>query len=178
MVDPIPAGSRLLAEDLGDWEDAINAALTGWTKHKPGSTSRSNANTGATYTDDPDLTGPVVANGIYTVELKANCTVGAGNFKQRFTFPSGTLENIDWSYNNGTVTFTSSWFRATAGSSPGGTVAGVTAGATSGFPWRMTATLYVGVTGGTLAWQWAQDSANAANTTVAKGAWLRAIRIG
>lgn len=173
----IPAGIADLADRLAVWRTVINGKVSGSIAYKSASTSRSSANTGATYTDDPHLTVPVVANGVYDIEMKASMTIGAGSYKQQFTFPSGTLEVPEFDYNNGTVTYANAWQRQTAGASPAAAVTGVAAGAAGGAAWRATGTLFVGATGGSFTLQWAQDSSNAANTTMLKGSLLRAFRI-
>lgn len=143
--------------------------------------SRSSANTGATYTDDPDLAIAVEANAVYEVSLRANLTIGAGSFKQQFTWPSGSAEAGDFDYANGTVSYTTTsngWQKlVAAASSPGMSITGVAGGAHGGTPWRVEFTLFTGATAGNLVWQWAQDASNAANTTVEKGARLRVTRI-
>lgn len=140
--------------------------------YKTGDTSRSSANTGATYTDDPHLTASVVASGVYVVELVTSTTIGAGNLNTQFTFPSGTGEAAKFDWNNGSVAYASAWTKVASSSSPL-----VMGGFTTGGPINITFTLFVGSTGGTLAFQWAQAASNAANTTILKGSWLRVTRV-
>lgn len=141
--------------------------------YKTGDTSRSSANTGTTYTDDPQL-GPaqVVASGVYVVELVMSTTIGAGNLNTQFTFPSGTAEAVTFDWNNGSVAYASAWQKVASSSSPI-----VNGGFSTGGPIKITFTLFVGSTGGNLAFQWAQAASNAANTTLLKGSWLRVTRV-
>jgi hypothetical protein len=165
-------------EALLDQVEFLSGGFPAMMRYKTGDTSRSSATTGATYTDDPDLAVPVLANAVYVVELEANLTIGAGNFKQQWTWPAGgRLGAIAFAYNNGTVAFASSWQRlAATTTSPGGAVTGVSGGGAGGTPWRYKATLEVASTAGVLTWQWAQDASNAANTTVERGSWMRVTR--
>ena len=142
--------------------------------YKTGDTSRSSANTGTTYTDDPQL-GPaaVVANAVYVVELNTNATIGAGQLNTQFTYPSGTAENASFDWNNGAVAYASAWQKIASSSTPGAGIGGFTTGG----PIRVMFTLFVGSTGGSLAFQWAQAALNAANTTLLKGSWLRVTRV-
>jgi hypothetical protein len=167
----IPAGARLLGEDLAEWQAAINGKMTGGMKIKSVLTSRAST---TTMTSDPHLTVAVAANQIYAVELEFNVDIGAGGFKHQSIAPSGsTFENISFAWNNGTVAFGPSWQRLAGSASPGAAVAGHAAGANGGTPYRLRYALFTGANPGTLALQWAQDSSNAANTTIQKGGWLR-----
>lgn len=165
MVDVIPAGSRLLAEDLLAWRTGINAKLEGGTAYKTVDTSRNNAGTGTTYTADPHLTLTVVANAVYSYKLHITTTAPATpQLKSRFSTPSGTLDN--GSFHLGTT------FSASVGATH--EVTGITGTA---IPYQQEGTIRVGVTGGAFVWQWAQTVANAANTTVHAGSWLQLIRM-
>lgn len=139
-------------------------------KYKSVDTSRSLT---TTYTADTHLTGfTVAANGVYVVELNMSTTIGAGNLNTRFTFPSGTGEAFTFDWNNASVTYANAWQKVASSSSP--LVAG---GFTTGGPIRIMFTLFVGASAGTLSWEWAQSSSNAANTTVHKGSWCRVTRL-
>ncbi len=167
-------------EAVLDQLEFVSSGYPTLTRYKAGDTSRSSANTGATYTDDPEMAlGGLVANAIYVVELEINITIGAGGFKQQWSWPAGgAWRSLKFAYNNGTVTFAQSWQRLSdATTSPGASVTGVAAGAAGGTPWRFVGTLFMGTTPGTLAWQWAQDASNAANTTVHRGGWFRVQRV-
>lgn len=168
----IPAGARLLGETLAEWRNAINGKMTGGLKIKSVLTSRAST---TTMTTDPHLSIAVAANKVYSVEMDFNVTIGAGGFKHQTTAPTGaTFENMSFNWNNGTVTYAQGWQRLTGGGgSPNVAVAGHAAGAAGGSPYRLRYTLFMGANAGTLAFQWAQDSSNAANTTVEKGGWLR-----
>lgn len=165
-------------EEVLDQIEFLSSGYPGVLKIKTADTSRSSANVGTTYTDDPDLAvSGLAANGVYVVEIEMNITIGAGGFKYQNTAPAGsTFECISFIWNNGTVTFANAWKRITAGGTPGAATAGHIPGADGGAPYRLRYTLFVGSTPGVLAFQWAQDSSNAANTTVVKGSWMRLTR--
>jgi hypothetical protein len=163
-------------EDRGDEREAILDRIEATPEvqlpYKLVDESVSSATTGATYQNDDHLSASVVANGVYVVELNINTTIGAGNLNTQFTFPSGTAENASFDWSNNSVAYSAAWQKIASSSSP--LVAG---GFSTGGPIRIMFTLFVGSTGGTLQLQWAQASANAANTTLLKGSWLRVTRV-
>jgi hypothetical protein len=160
------AGQRIYAADLQRVAPVV--------AYKTGDTPR---NLVTAFTSDPDLVATVVANAVYAVQLVASVAIGAGGFRFQFTFPSGTAEAPTFAWNNGTIAFASHWLRLTAGASPAGGTTGMAAGAAGGTPLLGRFALFVGATGGTLALQWAQDSSNAANTTIAKGSYMTLTRL-
>lgn len=166
-------------EEILDQLEYVSLGHPVITKYKTADTSRSSANTGATLTTDPHLSGfTAVANGVYLVELEVNTTVGAGGMNTQFTIPSGTGESPTYFYNNGTATYAQSgYIKLAAGSSPIAIVAGYVGGAVGGFPLRKRVTVFVGSTDGTINFQWSQNSSNAANTTVLKGGWMKVQRL-
>ena len=162
-------------EAIADQIEFLSTGYPGKMAYKTVDTSRAST---TTYTDDPHLAVPgLLANAVYVVEFEFNLAIGAGGFKYQSTAPSGaTFECISFIWNNGTVTFNAGWRRITAGASPGAATAGHIPGADAGSPYRLRYTLFMGSTAGTLAFQWAQDSSNVANTTIAKGSWMRLTR--
>lgn len=123
---------------------------------KASSTSR---NTTTTVTSDPNLTLTVAANATYVVDCTVVWTNGGGGFRCAWTGPAGAT--MVWTDNdgagNGTIS-TQSTFSATVGTTLKGAL--VTSG-----------------TSGTFALQWAQNTSNAANTTLLAGCylWLRRV---
>lgn len=167
------------AEEILDQLEYVSGAHPVITKYKTANTDRSNANTGATLTTDPHLSGfTAVADGVYVVELEVNTTIGAGGLNTQFTIPSGTGESPAYFYNNGTATYAQSgYLKLSAGASPIAVVAGYVAGANAGFALRKRVTVFVGSTGGTINFQWSQNSSNAANSSVLKGSWMKVQRV-
>lgn len=165
-------------EAVLDQLEFLSTAYPGALVYKSADTSRSSANTGSTYTDDPHLAvAGLTASGVYVCEIETNLTIGAGGFKYQVTAPSGsTFENASFIWNNGTVTYSNAFSRIASSASPGVGNAGHVAGASGGSPYRLRFTLFMGSTAGTCAFQWAQDAANAANTTMNKGSWMRLTR--
>ncbi|MES2211410.1 MAG: hypothetical protein V4515_14700 [Chloroflexota bacterium] len=175
MVDPIPAGSRLLDEDLSPWRTAINAALVGTAKVKTTDTTRAST---TTYADDPHLSSiPVAASAVYIVEMHGVYQAGATpQIKFQMTFPVGaTMEAGSWEYDPGT----DDWAPTTvlSQSSPAAFVAGLL-GTGANVPFRLTGSLHMGSTAGNLALQWAQNVSNATASALRKGSWMRTTRVG
>lgn len=174
MVSTIPAGSRLLAEDLLEWQTGINAAVVGTTKVKTSDTSRAS---NATYSDDTHLAGiSVAASSVYTVEVYGVYQAGAtGQIKFQMTFPSGaTMESGSWHYDPGTDDWQAN--TSISQSSPAAFVVGLT-GTGGNVPFRLAGSLHVGATAGTLALQWAQNVSNATATILRKGSWMRVVKV-
>lgn len=123
---------------------------------KSASTSR---NTTVTPTADPNLTVSVAANATYMVQCVVAWTNGGGGFRCDWGAPAGAT--MVWTDNDGsglpTLT-TQDVFSATTGTTLSGAL--VTTG-----------------TSGTFALQWAQNTSNAANTTLLAGCylWLRRV---
>lgn len=173
----MPAGHRVTAANIDAILDQIEAlsAVEVQLKYKTVTTSITNDNT---HNDDPHLSGfTVVANGVYVVELFVNATIGAGGMDEQFTYPSGTAEASAFDYNNGTVTYANAWQRMSAAASSPHNVNGIAGGAFGGVAYRRNLTVFIGATGGSLSWQWRQNSSNAAATSVAKGSWMRVTRV-
>jgi hypothetical protein len=159
------AGQRLLAADLERLVPAVS--------YKTADTSRSSADTGATFVNDPHLTAAVSANGVYALELLAIYQAGAtGQFKHQWTFPSGTMEAPSYAYDPSAADMQA----VVASASPGGLTAGFT-GTGANVPLWFRATLLIGATGGTLAYQWAQTASNATATILRKGSRMVLTRL-
>lgn len=167
-VDPIPAGSRILDEDLAAWRTVINGKLDGEAAYKTADTSRNNAGVGTTYTDDPHLTVTVAASGVYAVTFYCTLTAGATpQLKTRFALPSGTF------YAGGFL-FGASSAASYGATNANGEVVGLTGTA---IPFQVQGTLIVGATGGDFKVQWAQVVANASNSTLHQGSYLLLLRM-
>lgn len=162
-------------EAVADQVEFLSTGYPGRMAYKATDTSRAST---TAFADDPHLVIPdLVPNAVYIAELELNITIGAGGWKYQNTAPSGsTFECISFTWNNQTVTFANSWLRIAASGSPGAATAGHIAGAAGGSPYRLRYTLFMGSVAGSLAFQWAQDSSNVANTTLVKGSWLRLTR--
>ena len=130
-----------------------------------------------TLHNDPELLFAAVANAIYTFDLELQFTSGASNtpdMKYAFTYPSGTLSFTSLGYVVGatTVALSNGYFLGeTADTSPSTTFPhGVLSSAvtTSGTALRVTGTLRMGVTGGNLQFQFAQNTTTGGTPTVRK----------
>lgn len=164
----IPAGARLLGETVDERTDAINGKMSGLLVSKSVDTSRA-SNT--TYSNDPHLAVAVAANAVVDVEVHGLYQASAtGNFKVQFTFPSGNMDAASWRYDPGT----DEW-AAVAGlpiSSPAQFVFGLV-GTGGNVPFTLSATLFMGSLGGTLALQWAQSASHATPTILRRGTKMR-----
>lgn len=164
------AGNIIYADDVQDEIDY----LAGLVAYKSADTSRNNAGTGTTQTDDPDLTVTVPANSTWLVQLQAPYNADpACDIKWGWSGPSGATMNnwlSRWRTMNGTeVSGSSSSISSTQSStdSAGTLNQGIT----------VQGLLTVGGTGGTFAFQWSQVTANVAFAIIRAGASLRLTRI-
>jgi hypothetical protein len=168
----IPAGAGAdLAALLLEWRTIINAKIGGGVKVKTADTSRAST---TTFSSDPHLVVPVLANTVYSVDVQGVYFANAaGQLKLQATFPAGaTFEAGTWGYDPGT----DEWAAATtlAGASPFLFVTGLVGGAAN-IPFRLTGSLHVGATAGSLDIQWAQTTSNASATILRKGSWMRVL---
>lgn len=178
MTSPVPTLPALhvpTAAELGQYATAVNALLAEARlsgAYKSADTSRTST---TTYADDPHLTVPVAANGVYGFDLYGLYQAGGtGLLKVQFAFPAGAeVDAASWSYDPGT----DEW-AAVAGlpaTSPLQYVTGL-AGTGGNLPFRLAGTLHVGSTAGTLAFQWAQTVSNATATIIRRGTRLTLTR--
>jgi hypothetical protein len=123
---------------------------------KTGATSR---NTTTSPAADPDLAVSVEANSRYDVTAIVGWTNGGGGMRFDFTGPSGAT--MLWTDNDGSV----------ASSIGTDLTFNVTVGTT------LKGTLVTGGTAGTLTLRWAQNSSNAADTTLLAGCGLHVERV-
>jgi hypothetical protein len=170
MVDIIPAGSRILAEDLLAWRTGINAKVDGIVKVKSADTTRAST---TTYSADPHLQASVAASTVYDGEVVGAYQAAATpQIKFQFSFPAGaTVEAVTWHYDPGT----DEWGIAGGGismSSPANIVVGLT-GTGGNVPFRLNFSLHMGATAGTFSVDWTQATSNATGTIVRKGTKLR-----
>jgi hypothetical protein len=174
MVNALPAGARILAEDLSPWSTAISATLGQLAAYKSSDTNRSSANTGATFVNDPHLTLPVEASAVYALEQLIIYQAGAtGQLKHQWTFPAGaTMQAPSYFYDPSAADGQA----LTAGSTPGGLTSGFT-GTGANVPIWFKATLEMGATAGTLAYQWAQTTSNATDTIIRRGSRMMLTRL-
>ncbi|MFC7846119.1 right-handed parallel beta-helix repeat-containing protein [Streptomyces sp. NPDC057382] len=123
---------------------------------KPGDTGRASTIAPAA---DPDLTLPVEAGGIYDVECVAVWTTGGGGFRATWAAPAGAT--MAWTDNDGV----------------GASTAGAVVTFASGTGTTFKGTLVVGATAGSLTLSWAQNTSNAAATTLKAGSALKLTRL-
>ncbi|MEV7413292.1 hypothetical protein AB0O04_36400 [Streptomyces althioticus] len=124
--------------------------------YKSADTSRTST---ATPAADPHLALAVVANARYMVEAVVGWDNGGGGFRVDFTVPSGA--SLLWVDNDGFLSpdaGTDQGFSATVGT----TLKGM---------------LVTGATAGTLTLRWAQNTSNAAATTLKAGCYIAATRV-
>jgi hypothetical protein len=185
VVSVIPAGSRLLAEDLLPWSTAINdthtLSLLGGSVVKLRTTDSATRSLTTTFASDTVLTYAGVPAGTYLVECDLRWTATGANpdIKIAFVMPSGgtvigstfraqpttatgAVGTIDTGFNAGPVG---------SGSSLGGrgSFAGALSGNSSG--------AMVLTNSGTVALQWAPNTSDAATLRLDAGSWMRLTRI-
>jgi hypothetical protein len=154
------ANNKFRCFENGAWADCISTRKA---IRKPANTART-SNT--TLTSDPDLQFSVAANTTYAI----SCTIfydtqATPDFKYATTGPTATLARAAHSYlAPGSTTYTNAMSTATAGIAS----TAITAGTGSGVV-TFDITLQNGATAGTWAFQWAQNTSNAAATTVLGG---------
>jgi len=163
------AGQDPTAAQFQQLSDAITAAVV--TKVKASDQSVSNATTGATLVNDTDLYAAVAASTTYAVEAVILYAAGTTpDMKVTFTWPAGAT--MPWGLLGYTTALA---FQAVAFSAPAsGTTFSVGGNTVSNdLILYLSGTLTVGTTAGTLQFQFAQNTADAALTTVRAGSWLR-----
>ncbi|MFE9923262.1 glycosyl hydrolase family 28-related protein [Streptomyces sp. NPDC005774] len=117
------------------------------------------ATSNATPAADPHLSLPVDAGATYDVEMVAVWSTGGGGFRAGWTVPAGAT--MVWTDNDGVGVTTAAGvvtFTATTGTTLKGTLA-------------------VGATAGTFGLRWAQNTSNAAATTLRAGCSLKLKRV-
>lgn len=125
-------------------------------------------NNSAAFQDDNELFVSLAANAVYEGWLHVVYNSGTTpDLKWQFTKPSGATQN-DWAFlgysTASALTYGTGGQSATAGGLGGKTVADA---------WGLITT----TNAGQLQWQWAQNTANASDTTVYAGSYLRCLRI-
>ncbi len=162
MVDPLPAGSRLLAEDLSPWSAAINAALTGRMIVKAADQTRNNT---TTLVDDAHLQATLTANVVYGFLLVLLYNSGTTpDLKITWSGPAGL--DMQWgglrADTGGALTVPADLTESSTV-----TIGGIAAGAFAVFGGRVTATAT-----GTWRLRWDQNTATVADTIVRQGSML------
>jgi hypothetical protein len=130
-------------------------------------------NNTATLANDAELTAAVSANTTYSFQVSLIFTSNTTpDIKYAFTFPSGatcawgSVRLVSGASPTGDADF-GAYSSATSGTSA------VAAAGTGGVQLALiTGALFVGATAGSLTLQWAQNTANASDTTVHAGSWL------
>jgi len=133
--------------------------------------SNETINNTATLQSDNDLVVPLVADGIYILQLIVGYIASAtAGFKCAFTAPSGTTFEIGHylakvgattNYENTGALLAVSGFTGTG----------------AAIPLMLEATVFVGGTSGNATWTWAQNMAHASDCTVLKGSYIQTIRV-
>lgn len=158
----IPAGTKLQADEIEAILDQISL-LTGAMPVLKYKTANEVVNNSSVLQDDDHLLWTVEANSIY--QLTLNLTMQSAttpDFKFTFTAPVGTTWTWGGTYyDTSSVLVSNGAFTEATTGAIGGTGAAVV----DRFEYIFT----VGNTGGTLQLQWAQNAANATNTTVFGG---------
>jgi hypothetical protein len=155
------------ARKLLDQVDYLSQGVPVGTVYKSAGTSINSGSGGTTYQNDPHLSFEAEPNEVIRITLEAVYDAGTvGDMKQRFLVPAGALfESTIFSYSTVAPAPLASSSTAEVVGLPG-------AGAGVLIHFRLSATLFMSTTGGTVNWQWAQNAADATNTTVAKGGCL------
>lgn len=173
---------------VGDlWTADLASSMLPDVIRKTASTTRSST-TGALA--DPDLTVPVVANGIYIIEFWVKyATTTAAGFHTQWVVPSGTSGNRNVLIGLGATSGTT----GAVDNTPSGTVFATHEGVhgfttTVNYGSRNDVTLQVnlmewaevtvGSTAGNVAIGWGQAASVAVNTVVVSGSYAKAVRIG
>ncbi len=145
---------------------AIDISRHGFTLHKAATETVS---TDDTLSDDDTFTFPVAVNGIYVVE--AHILVNSGttpDFKHQWSLPaSATFDG----WTRGVVADLTVFANVAEGA------ANAVSGDGADISLPLHGTLQVGATGGTAAWQWAQNTSDGGNTSVLIGSWMHVRRI-
>jgi hypothetical protein len=138
-----------------------------------------------TLQNDNDLTLPVVANGIYLVDLNL-VALDAGNFtgdlKTCLAYPTGSTVHVmgvgphDTGLSSGTNS-TAEWVARTDQSGTSSTSTSYGAGTTA-VTVMIRALVIVGSTAGSVTLQWAQNTSDASGVTLKTGSWMRMERVG
>ncbi|GIH07504.1 hypothetical protein Rhe02_55710 [Rhizocola hellebori] len=175
MTD-VAAGQKILAAHMQDHEtridtlEALGISLTPLWKRK---TSIETVNNSAVLQNDDVLFLPVLANTVYHMEMRVIQNSGTTpDFKAGWTYPSG----LTMLYN-----------RLGVGLAGGGNVHllfnsdQTTSILDDGFAadrsFMMWGYVAVSTTPGTLQFQWAQNTANASNTSVLPGSYLKLTKV-
>lgn len=136
-------------------------------------------NNSTTLQNDDSFTFTVAANTDYLVEM--GLVYGSATVTPDVKF-AWTLTGMTWDGTgdrditpNATLGAT---FALQAVASAATTILATSSTAPTATLFRMTFTIHAGSTGGTLNFQWAQNSATAENTTVKKNSWMRYRSLG
>jgi hypothetical protein len=157
------AGQRITAEQL--------LAGLPYMAVKPGATSVTSSTTLIT---DPDLQLVLPGPGTYVIDGYLNYTgssVGAGDIKGTFEY-SGGINFANWDFQ--AIATTGGVQMCTGPNAFGIAVARGTDGGT--WMGAHLLGLLVATSGGTLSWNWAQNTSNATSTNIRQGSWIRAFQ--
>lgn len=134
-------------------------------------------NNSSTLQNDDSFAIPVAVNTDYLIEMGLiyTSTTATPDFKFAWTLTGMTWEHTAQSEP---AAPTRTWQAATVQTS--GTARSMTGSSVTAnlAPWLFTFHVHAGSTGGTLNFQWAQDTATAENTTIKKNSWMRYRSLG
>lgn len=155
------------ARKLLDQVEYLSQGVPVGTVYKTAATSINSGSGGTTYQNDPHLSFEAEASEVIRITLEVVYDAGTvEDMKQRFLVPSGALfESTIFSYSTVAPAPLASSSTAEVIGLPGSGVGTL-------IHFRLSATLFMGSTGGTINWQWAQNVSGGSNTSVAKGGCL------
>lgn len=159
----IQAGQKVTA-------DALNA-FSAISIVKPGNTSIKSS---TTITSDPDLTLEVDANTTYLFEASIGFeggTTGSSDIKWKFAVPASALLRYNAMYRNTGSAIDADWYTDSNVVSSGSNGAG------NGRPIIMMGTLVVGAAGGSITFQWAQNTSSTTNTIVYAQSYMALLKV-
>lgn len=156
VLPSLPSGHAPTGAEIVTLEAAITQAYG----VRAGKTSTQTVNNSATLVNDTEMFWAVEANAIYDLDIlllyNSNATA---DFKWAWTYPTGlTMAYSVLAFNTASTLFIDATFTESATVNAGGDG--------TDLPVWLKGSVIVGSTAGTLQLQWAQNTANASNTTL------------
>jgi hypothetical protein len=187
MVDPIPVGSPLLAEDLAEWEAAIDnthtLSVVGGSLVKARTTNSSTVASTTALASDAVLTYAGVPAGTFLAEVHPRWTSSGGgttaDFKAAFAMPTGGLiyGATFMAMATGTTTFSGDPdMGSTGGTTASGTSIGARGSVGGSIHGRISGVMVL-PNSGTVAFQWGPNTSTAETLRLDLGSWMRLTRL-